>query len=497
MNAFIVLNPLDNVGVALRDLPAGEAVSATVRLCEPVARGHKFALADIPAGAAALKYGTMIARATAAIPAGAWVHTHNVTTTLSGPGEYWYDYDATAVRPPAAGENAVVPMIMAFPRSGDRIGIRNEIWVVPTVGCVNRLTQRLAAAANANRPGMVDAVVAFPHPYGCTPPGDDLDNTRAILANLACHPNAGGVLYVGLGCENNIMAEFRDIVESRPGKTNVRYMVAQDVEDEMAEGMRLLDELLEDASRARRIPVPVSRLSVGMKCGASDGLSGITANPLLGSFADWLVWRGGRVMLTEVPKMFGAEAGLLNRAETREVFDRGVAMIENFKRYFLQHGREIHENPSPGNLASGISTLEDKSIGCVQKVGRGVVTDIVPYGGRCSRSGVSLLSGPGEDMVAVTNLAAAGAHLVLFSTGTGNPLGGPVPVIKVSSNAALSGKKRHWIDFDAGPLASGETLDAVTGRFLELVLDVASGRHTRNEEYDYRDFTIFKIGVTL
>ncbi len=495
MRTHLILTPADDVGVAIETLRPGTAIAAVPGLVlrETIPAGHKFAVRDIPAGAPVRKYGLAIGHAVRDIPAGGWVHVHNVKTNLSGEEDYVYRPKAA----PASGA-ADRPTFLGYRRAHGRAGIRNEVWVVPPVGCVNRLTERLAAEADASRPAGVDLVAAFPHPYGCSQLGEDHEITRTVLANLARHPNAGGILFIGLGCENNVMADFRTLVESRADRTpNIRYMIAQDEDDELAAARRLLGEIVDAAAGAERSAVPVSELCVGMKCGASDGLSGVTANPLLGAFSDWLVDRGGMTVLTEVPEMFGAERGLLDRAVDGGVFARGVAMINDFKRYFTRHGQTIYENPSPGNKTGGITTLEDKSIGCTQKGGTRPIVDIVPYGGMVREAGVTLLSGPGNDLVSVSALAAAGAQLVLFSTGRGNPLGSPVPVVKVSSNAGLAARKNHWIDFDASPVADGAPMAEVVAGFARLVLAVASGRRTRSEEQGFHDFAIFKDGVTL
>lgn len=494
MEKSIVLTPRDNIGVALEKLSAGSTIENTV-LREDIPAGHKFALVDIPANTMVIKYGEPIGHASSDIPAGAWVHVHNTKTNLAGEEDYHYQ---PAPDRTTAPNRKTTPTFSGYRRSNGKVGIRNEIWVVPTVGCVNRLAETLAERANRARPEGIDHVAAFPHPHGCSQLGDDHENTRRILANLALHPNAGGVLFVGLGCENNTISSFRELVESHPDRNdNIAYMVAQDERDEMETGLSLLESLMNRAKSASREPVPVSELRVGLKCGGSDGLSGITVNPLFGLFSDWLVDHGGGTILTEVPEMFGAEKSLLNRAASEEVFQHGVGMINGFKHYFERYGQTIYENPSPGNKDGGITTLEDKSLGCTQKGGDRPVVDVLHYGGVVRKPGVTLMSGPGNDIVAVTLLAAAGTQLILFSTGRGTPLGGPVPVVKVSSNAQLAERKPGWIDFDASPLLAAGEREALVDRFVEFVLAVASGRHTKSEDMGARDFAIFKDGVTL
>lgn len=500
MSEFVVLNAADNVGVAIHAMETGRRldVAGGLILHENIPAAHKFSLCDIPEGGMVVKYGVPIGHAVQAIPAGSWVHVHNVKTNLAGEESYTYE-PALPASKSLAGKTLDIPTFHGFRRANGKVGIRNEVWIIPTTGCVNWLAESLAREANREIPAGVDLVVPFPHPYGCSQLGDDHENTRNILANMARHPNAGAVFFVGLGCENNTMKDFRALVESHSDRNaNIRYMVAQEVGDELAEGMQLVRELLQIAAvESERVEIPVAELCVGMKCGASDGLSGVTANPLLGAFSDWLVDRGGKTVLTEVPEMFGAERSLLNRAADAEVFRRGVGMINDFKNYFVRYNQTIYENPSPGNKEGGITTLEDKSIGCTQKGGSRAMVDILPYGGTVVKSGVNLLSGPGNDLVSVSEMAAAGANLILFSTGRGNPLGAPVPVVKVSSNADLAGRKKHWIDFDASPVAAGTPMAELLPKFVSLILGVASGKQTRSEENGFRDFSIFKDGVTL
>lgn len=495
MSQYIVLSPKDSVGVALVPLSAGTTipVGRGVTLADDIPQGHKFALFPIGENEDVLKYGLPIGHATKPIAPGAWVHTHNIKTSLSGELEYTYD-----PTPNSANPGTAPVFFKGYRRPSGKVGIRNEVWVIPTVGCVNHLVETLAKKANAIRPQGIDRVVAFPHNFGCSQMGEDHENTRAILANLACHPNAAGVLCVGLGCENNTMAAFRELVESGPEHNeNSEYMIAQDELDEEEAGLEKLCRVMEAASRFQREDILVSELCIGLKCGGSDGLSGVTANPLLGRFADWLTEREGKIVLSEVPEMFGAERSLLNRAVDHDVFEKGVAMINDFKRFYASHNQPVYENPSPGNKDGGITTLEDKSLGCTQKAGNRPVVDVLRYGQTVTKPGVTLLSGPGNDIVAVSALAAAGAHLIMFTTGRGTPLGGPVPVVKVSSNSLLAERKPHWIDFDAGALISGKPFNSLFERYLALILATASGQKTRSEECELHDFAIFKTGVTL
>jgi altronate hydrolase len=437
--------------------------------------GHKYAVREIKNGENVIKYGMPIGHATCDIKAGEHVHVHNVATNLGECLEYEYN----PVFAPEAERPAAPPVIRAYRRKDGRVGIRNEIWVVPTVGCVNNLCERLARAADG---------IALTHPYGCSQLGDDHEMTANLLAALCRHPNAGGVLVVGLGCENNTLESFR----ARLGDVsdlNVRFLLAQDPGDEYERGLALIREL--EADRVdERVEVPVSELTVGLKCGGSDGFSGLTANPLVGRFSDWLVARGGSTVLTEVPEMFGAETLLMNRCRDRATFEKCVRMINDFKRYYESHHQVCYENPSPGNKAGGITTLEDKSLGCVQKGGSSAVVDVLDYGERVKERGLSLLTGPGNDLVAATVLAASGCHIILFTTGRGTPFGTVVPTMKISTNSALAANKPHWIDWDA-------MSDPDTEAFAKKVLAVAEGEKAANERFGAREIAIFKDGVTL
>ena len=479
----IQIDPKDNVEVLLK--PRGE-----------IPAGHKVALVGIAEGEKVVKYGFPIGLATKPIAPGEWVHVHNMRTALDESADYAYrpSGDRPSVRPDVPPERA---RFLGYRRADGRVGIRNEIWVVPTVGCVNAVAERLARDAQGLVGGTVEGVWAFTHPYGCSQTGADHARTRKLLAALCRHPNAGGVLVVGLGCENLTMDQFK--AELGPvDASRVKFLVCQQAEDELAEGARLLGDLAGAMRDDARAEIPAAELVVGMKCGGSDGLSGITANPAVGRFSDLLTGLGGTTILTEVPEMFGAEPILLNRAKDRSVFEKAVKVIADFKRYFTSHGEAVYENPSPGNRQGGITTLEDKSCGCVQKGGSSPVVDAIGYADRVSRRGLNMMSGPGNDLVSATALTAAGAQLVLFTTGRGTPFGAPAPTVKISTNTPLFVRKRNWIDFNAGTVADGaETLDAAGRRLFDHVLAVASGRRTKSEENGARGIAIFKDGVTL
>ncbi|MEN2793287.1 altronate dehydratase family protein [Sphingomonas oligophenolica] len=485
--------PQDGVATALDDLAAGTIATVgdtQVTLNEAVARGHKVALHAIAPGEPVLKFGFPIGRATRPIAPGDRVHTHNVSTALEASGAYsWHPHKS------AARAATPRPGFAGYRRADGRVGTRNEIWVIPTVGCVARTAQKIAERAGERHAGRIDGVHALTHPFGCSQLGDDLDGTRSVLAALASHPNAGGVLLLGLGCESNqldrLLAEIDPAVHGK-----IRTLAAQFAGDEIEEGLAIVDALVEEAALAERTDVPLSDLVLGVKCGGSDGFSGLTANPLVGLMSDTVTEAGGIAILTEIPEIFGAEQLLMDRAADEEIFDGIGALVNDFKRYFTDHGEPVSENPSPGNIAGGITTLEEKSLGAVQKAGHAVVTDVRRYGERVRRRGLTLLEAPGNDAVSSTALAAAGATVILFTTGRGTPLGFPVPTIKIATNTPLAERKPGWIDFNAGRVL-GEGMESVADALLDTIRRIASGEETAAERNDEREITIWKRGVTL
>lgn len=489
MEKSIRIHPLDNVAVALTDLHAGETV-AGITLREDVPAGHKVALAPLHPGDKVIKYGCPIGHATVEVAPGSWLHTHNVRTDLSDTLTYTY----TPTHPHL--EKHAPDTFPGFPREDGRAGVRNEIWIIPTVGCVNDIASALARRAQKFLHGSVEDVIAFRHPYGCSQMGDDQENTRRLLADLIRHPNAGGVLVLGLGCENSGVDTLRPYLGEEP-LPRVRTLVCQEVEDELDAGEALLRELINQAAPWERVPVSTEKLVIGLKCGGSDGFSGITANPTIGAFSDRLIARGGTTILTEVPEMFGAETLLMDRCESEAVFRQTVSLINDFKHYFTANHQTVYENPSPGNKKGGITTLEDKSLGCTQKSGSAPVVDVLPYAHRVEKPGLNLLSAPGNDLVAATALAAAGAQIVLFSTGRGTPFACPVPTVKIASNPILAQCKRNWIDFSAAPALEGVSIEQLGEALYRKVLAVAGGEPVKSEEAGFHDLAIFKQGVTL
>ena len=494
---FIRINAADNVAVALQDADAGTRVDVDgvdLHTACNITAGHKIALQDIEEGENVVKYGFPIGHLLSPVKKGALIDHTVLKTNLEGLLEYKYEPQLTEI--PSAAEQA---FFKGYRRKDGRAGIRNELWIIPTVGCVNGVVQsirKLFEKEIQNYPS-IEKVIAFPHNYGCSQLGDDHENTRNILADMVHHPNAAGVLVVALGCENNQLSTFKELVGD-VDETRVKFMESQKIEgDEISFGLGLLREIAEAAKDDRREEIPVSELKVGLKCGGSDGFSGITANPLLGRFSDWIVSQGGTTVLTEVPEMFGAETILMSRCQDEATFDKTVHLINDFKDYFMKNNQPVYENPSPGNKAGGISTLEEKSLGCTQKSGNSIVRDVLGYGERLKTKGLNLLSAPGNDLVASTALAAAGCQIVLFTTGRGTPFGTFVPTAKISTNSSLAACKPAWIDFNAGVIVEDTKAEDADKAFIDFVLSVASGAHVNNEKSGYSEIAIFKSGVTL
>ncbi|MGB7595549.1 MAG: altronate dehydratase family protein [Erysipelotrichaceae bacterium] len=490
MTHTLKLNEKDNVAVALSDCIKG-SIEQGIVLLEDIKQGHKFALGDIKAGEPVVKYGNPIGNATAFITTGSHVHTHNTTTSLQDHVKYEYRKEKTDsdIRKPLTFEG--------YPRFDGQIGIRNELWIIVLVGCVNAIADAILRRFNKQHPVLeIDGAFTFAHPYGCSQMGDDHELTKQILQNMVHHPNAGGILILGLGCENNQLSAFMDSL-GEVDNTRIRTLVSQEVDDEIKVGAELLDELYDVMKNDRRATVSAEHLVIGLKCGGSDGLSGITANPLVGKISDYFISIGASALLTEVPEMFGAEQILMNRAKNPEVYRKTVTMIDDFKQYYIDNNQVVYENPSPGNKAGGITTLEDKSLGCIQKAGHSEVADVLTYGDRIKEKGLTLISGPGNDIVATTLLGSAGAQLVLFTTGRGTPFGGFIPTLKISSNSEIALRKPHWIDYDAGCLITGTTMDEATNQLVSQILRVASGDPVNNETNGNREIAIFKMGVTL
>ena len=494
--AYLQINKGDNVVVCLRPINAGEEIKIgnhAVQALRNTPAGHKILLCDTPKDKPIIKYGYPIGRAKENLKAGEWVNENNIQTNLSGTLEYEYH---PAIKPLSIEQED--RSFKGFMRKNGEVGIRNEIWIVPTVGCVNGIAERLARQLEQETQLKgVDAIHAWHHNYGCSQLGADHENTRKVLRDICLHPNAGAILVLSLGCENNQPEDFMKMLGDYD-RERIQLLVTQRVEgDEVEEGMKILRKLYKTAAQDKREEVPVSKLRIGLKCGGSDGFSGITANPLVGEFSDWLIAQGGTTILTEVPEMFGAETILMNRCQTADLFQKTVHLINNFKEYFLSHGEPVGENPSPGNKAGGISTLEDKALGCTQKCGHAPVSGVLEYAERLKTNGLNLLSAPGNDLVASTALAASGCQMVLFTTGRGTPFGTFVPTMKISTNSQLFKSKQNWIDFNAGKLVEGVDMLTLRNDFIDKIIATANGEKVKNEMNGYREIAIFKNGVTL
>lgn len=495
MKSFIKIHPRDNVIVALKELKKGviiELDKKNIEIIDNIGRGHKIAIENIKEGQSIIKYGYPIGRAAQTIKIGEHVHTHNVKTTLSNTLTYTFNQSLNTL--PYKDRHLT---FKGYKRPNGSAGIRNELWIIPTVGCVNGVAERIKKQFLKDFKELaVDTVEVFKHNYGCSQLGEDHENTRAILANMVTHPNNGGALVLGLGCENNSIESFKKKLKDY-NRDRVMFIEAQAVEDEIQEGVDALKKLYLQMHLDKRVDIPLSELKIGLKCGGSDGLSGLTANPLVGMFSDFLISQGGTTVLTEVPEMFGAETILMNRAKDYEVFNKIVKLINDFKEYFISHNQTIYENPSPGNKEGGITTLEDKSLGCTQKGGKATVTEVLDYGETIKEKGLHLLNSPGNDLVAATALASTGCQIVLFTTGRGTPFGTFVPTMKISTNTPLYKQKSNWIDFNAGTLVESQSKEEVLEYFIKDIVAVASGKRVKNEINDYREIAIFKSGVTL
>jgi altronate hydrolase len=495
MADFIKINPLDNVVIALKDFSEGETIEVDgqeLKVVNDVPKGHKIALVSIAENEDIIKYGAPIGHATQAISAGEHIHVQNIKTNLSGTVNYSFDQKLNEI---THGKRDLT--FQGYKRGNGKVGIRNELWIVPTVGCVNGQAQQIVDLFKSEvGTDNVDAIEVFKHSYGCSQLGDDHTNTQKALADVINHPNAGGVFVLGLGCENNQIDHLKKYIGDYD-ESRVRFLAAQDVEDEIEAGLEIMKEIYEVMRKDKREAVPLSELNIGLKCGGSDGFSGITANPLVGVFSDFLVAQGGTTILTEVPEMFGAETLLMERAINKDVFDKTVSLINDFKDYYLQHNLPVYENPSPGNKKGGISTLEDKSLGCTQKGGVATVVDVLRYAEPIRKKGLNLLSAPGNDLVAASALGFSGCQMVLFTTGRGTPFGSFVPTMKISTNSDLFNKKKNWIDFNAGTLLEGKTMEELLEEFVQFIIEVASGKQLNHEKSGFKEIAIFKTGVTL
>ncbi len=510
MNDIVRINQSDNVAVTLKDLKPEKELKWSeeyddkreISVKDKIPSGHKIALTDMETGDKVVKYGNPIGRAKKRIRVGEWVHTHNLVTNLDKDSDRSYIYSPESSLK-TAPPNQKAKTFDGYVRENGKVGIRNEIWLISGVGCINKLLENIEKKAEQKFSEIlagknIDGIKTITHPYGCSQLGSDLVNTQKILAGLAKHPNAAGVLFCSLGCEENTVESFKKVMGNYNEK-RIKFLSFQDVEDEIHQALTHIEDLLGYAARFQKEQCLLENLNLGLKCGGSDSFSGITANPLLGRVSDMLISSGGKAILSEIPEMFGAEHVLMNRAQNETLFENIVKVINDFKQYYRDHGQEIYENPSPGNLEGGITTLEEKSLGNIEKGGTGPIVGVKEYGETIDREkGVYILESPGNDLVSTTALAAAGAHIVLFTTGMGTPYGGPVPTVKISSNNELNDRKSSWIDFNAGSIIEGQNMADAKEELFEYILDLSSGeKRTLNEIHNMEEIAIFKNGVTL
>lgn len=467
MKDCIVINDKDNVGVCLTET-------------DNIPAGHKVALCDINKDDFVIKYGQIIGRATQFIPKGSWVHSHNLRSHLDEKMEYEYNYKAFNPEIKAG-------TFLGYKRDKGRAGIRNEIYIIPTVGCVNNVCMRVEKLCQKYVKGSIDGIFALTHQFGCSQLGEDNDNIKKLLCSVALNPNASYVLFVGLGCENNGLDGIKEYLKPF-NRDNIAYFNCQEVEDDVSYAVDIIKGFADKVKDLKREEVSLKELCIGLKCGGSDGYSGLTANPLVGTITDKFVSLGASAILTEVPEMFGAEQLLMNKCKDKQVFVKYKEMIENFKAYYTDNGFPVYENPSPGNKKGGITTLEEKSLGCVEKAGSTEIVDVLEYGELVTKSGVSVLNAPGNDLIASTALAASGCQIVLFTTGRGTPFSTFVPTMKIATNDRLSNFKSNWIDFNAFSMNAEGLFD--------IIMSTVNGVYKCKNE-DQREIAFYKTGVTL
>lgn len=496
----IKLYPQDTVALATSELKKGQTVTVdgeTITLLDDIPNAHKIALKDFETGEAVRKYDNIIGYASKPIKKGEWIHSHNEVTGLGKSKEYTYDFNPISIFP---GESDKT--FMGYDRADGGAGIRNHLAIISTVFCANGPLRKLARMAEAKYPATenFDGIIAFDQEFGCSQTGKDLVTTCKIIAGIAKNANFGGVLLVSNGCEMAIPSVLEQYMGDYD-KKRIRTLTLQEVEDEFTAGMELIDEIMEEMKDDKRTPININRLHIAMNCGGSDGYSGITANTLLGTLCDTLVKEGAIMNMTEVPEMMGAEHILMNRAADKSIFDDIVKMMYDYDAYFARYGEKAADNPTQGNKAGGLTTLEEKSLGCIQKGGHCAVMEVLEYGERATKNGFVLVSGPGNDLAGVSGQIAAGAVLTIFTTGRGTPCGFAGPTFRLASNTALATRKSNWIDYDAGRLLTAKTpeeVEALNKELYDAIMATVNGQYrTRTEENGYYILGALKDGVTL
>ena len=499
MTRALTLNPADDVAIVLEALEPGTAVeSLNLSAAEAIPAGHKIARHAIAAGSVVRKYGQVIGEAVRDIAAGAHVHTHNLAMSEARAGAA-IGVDARTHRPLSGAS------FEGFVRADGSVGTRNYIGVLTSVNCSATVARRIADAfPDSSLPRGVDGVVAFTHQGGCG--GSSLSTDTAVLqrtmAGYARHPNFAAVLVVGLGCEANQIPDWlaREGLEPNADLRTLTIQEAGGTSRAIEAGLVAVREMITRASTARRQTVSAAHLTVGLQCGGSDGWSGVTANPALGAAVDLLVAHGGRAMLSETPEIWGAEHLLLRRATTPEVADRLLARLEWWRAYADRHGMELNNNPSPGNLAGGLTTILEKSLGAVAKSGATPLNDVIGYAEPVTAPGLTFMDSPGYDPCSATGQIASGANLLAFTTGRGSVFGAkPAPSIKLASNARLASWMDEDMDIDASPVLNGVSLAAMGELIFARMLAVASGEPAKSEALGIGDneFVPWQVGGYL
>jgi altronate hydrolase/galactarate dehydratase len=504
-SGFIKLRADDNVVIALRALPAGtELEGVSGALLAPVHPGHKIACKLIPAGENVVRYGQIIGQAKADIQPGEHVHSHNLGMEGHSLQDHEFASQNTPLAPIEAGRT-----FQGYRRADGRTGTRNYIGILTSVNCSGSVAQFVAEAAERNglldRFPNVDGVVPIVHGTGCGMSGENEGYAALFrtLSGYAQHPNFGGILLIGLGCE---VMQVSDLVGGRPIRSDgaLRYMTIQQqggTRRTIEKGLEELEGIAQIANKATRSPAPISDITVGMQCGGSDGYSGITANPALGYASDLLVRHGGTTILSETPEIYGAEHLLTSRAETASVGEKLLERVRWWEDYTARNGGEMDNNPSPGNKRGGLTTILEKSLGAVAKGGTAPLAGVYEFGEQVDRKGFVFMDSPGFDPCSVTGQVASGANLVVFTTGRGSVSGyKPTPCIKLATNSDMYGRMSEDMDLNCGDIVTdGVSIEEKGEELLELMIRVASGEKTKSEQLGFGgvEFVPWQIGAVM
>jgi altronate hydrolase len=500
-NSAIHLHPTDNVAVARVPIPAGTSLridGLPVTTMDAIPAGHKVALWDIQPGEVVERYGQVIGRAKQAIQAGRHIHTHNLAFE-----ELQLEYEFPVGDTPVPTARPDAPTFLGYQREDGRVGTRNYIAVVAASNCAAHTAEQIARSYEGETmPPNVDGVVAFPHGEGCAhaAEGPDIDQLRRTLGGVLIHPNVSGAVILGLGCETNQIDHYLGV--GGPRSTRLAGLTLQSsggTRGAIEAARRQIARFLEQASAEERTPAPASKIVLGLNCGGSDSFSGITANPALGFCSDLLAELGGTPVLAETTEIFGAEHLLVKRARNREVAEKLLDCIRKYKVYLNRFAGSFDDNPSPGNKEGGLTNILEKSLGAVAKGGTSPLIDVYDYAERVTAPGFTFMNTPGYDPVSLTGLAAGGCNLIAFTTGRGSAIGFPtIPVIKVATNSNTYRRMTDNMDVNAGAIADGEaTVQQIGQAIFDLMLEVATGRHTCAERLGHKEFVPWRIGPVM